>query len=321
MLPCMSSPPKAPVPSFGPAQGGPAMSAEPVIDAHHHIWRQADLPWLSGPPQPRIFGAYEAIRRDYGIEEYLADTAGCGVVASVYVQANWAPGRSVDEAAWVQSVADRHGCPQGIVAHADLLAPDCAATLETLSQFSGLRGIRQQLHWHENPQYRFAPHPDLMSDPRLRANLARLVGHDWLFELQVFPGQFDAAHALVAALPDLRFVLVHAGMLEDLSPEGVQRWRNGLARLGALPNLWCKLSAFGTFVRRLDPGLIATITAAALDCFGPGRCLWGSNFPIEKLWTGYAPLLQAHRDALAGLSAAERSAVLHDTAASVYRLA
>ena len=61
-----------------------------IIDAHHHIWRQADLPWLDGPMQPRIFGPYEPIRRDYPISEYLADIAGSDVVRSVYVQANWA---------------------------------------------------------------------------------------------------------------------------------------------------------------------------------------------------------------------------------------
>jgi predicted TIM-barrel fold metal-dependent hydrolase len=46
-----------------------------IIDAHHHIWRRRDLPWLDGPMQPRIFGPYEAIRRDYLIDEYLADLA------------------------------------------------------------------------------------------------------------------------------------------------------------------------------------------------------------------------------------------------------
>jgi predicted TIM-barrel fold metal-dependent hydrolase len=59
-----------------------------MIDAHFHIWRQADLPWLVGPMQPRIFGPYEAIRRDYPMREYLSDLAGSGVEKAVYVQAN-----------------------------------------------------------------------------------------------------------------------------------------------------------------------------------------------------------------------------------------
>jgi predicted TIM-barrel fold metal-dependent hydrolase len=62
-----------------------------IVDAHHHIWRQTDLPWLLGPSQPRIFGEYDAIKRDYPIAEYLDDIAGSNVEKSVYVQANWAP--------------------------------------------------------------------------------------------------------------------------------------------------------------------------------------------------------------------------------------
>ena len=78
-----------------------------IVDAHHHIWRQADLPWLTGPMQPRIFGPYEPIRRDYPIREFLDDIAGSGVVQSVYVQTNWAKPDFEREAEWVQRTARR----------------------------------------------------------------------------------------------------------------------------------------------------------------------------------------------------------------------
>jgi predicted TIM-barrel fold metal-dependent hydrolase len=81
-----------------------------IIDAHHHIWRRRDLPWLQGSMQPRIFGPYEAIRRDYPIGEYLADARLSGVEKSVYVQANWAKEHFADEAAYVQRAADETGC-------------------------------------------------------------------------------------------------------------------------------------------------------------------------------------------------------------------
>ena len=67
----------------------------PIIDAHHHIFRQADIPWLLGPMVQRIFGPYEAIRRDYPISEYLDDLKNSNVVGSVYVQVNWAKNRAV----------------------------------------------------------------------------------------------------------------------------------------------------------------------------------------------------------------------------------
>ena len=66
--------------------------ALPIIDAHHHIWRVAHTPWLSGPMQPRIFGEYGAIRRDYTVDEYMRDAMPAGLVKSIYVQVNVAPG-------------------------------------------------------------------------------------------------------------------------------------------------------------------------------------------------------------------------------------
>src|SRR5579885_2834644 len=119
-----------------------------IVDAHHHIWRLADLPWLAGPPVPRIFGDYTALRRDYSAEEFMAAVCPHGVVKSVYVQVNVAPGKEVDEVAWVQSVADRYGFPQAIVGFADLMAPNVAAVLDRQQAYRNLRGIRQQLHWH-----------------------------------------------------------------------------------------------------------------------------------------------------------------------------
>src|SRR5688500_3011958 len=133
----------------------------PVIDAHHHIWRQADLPWLAGPMLPRIFGPYEEIRRDYLIKEFLADIAGSGVEKSVYVQANWAKERAENEVAWVQKIADESGWPHAIVGYADLLAEDVRPQLDRLKKYPLLRGVRMQLHWHDNPQYCFASRPDL----------------------------------------------------------------------------------------------------------------------------------------------------------------
>ena len=84
-----------------------ASSMTGIVDAHFHIWRQADLPWLLGPMQPRIFGPYEPIRRDYPVEEYLADCRPEGVTEAVYVQANWAPDRALDEVRFVAESSRR----------------------------------------------------------------------------------------------------------------------------------------------------------------------------------------------------------------------
>src|SRR5512132_611108 len=291
-----------------------------VADAHHHIWRQADLAWLQGPPQPRIFGEYAAICRDYPIEEYVAEARAAGVLRSVYVQTNWPAGREEEEVAWVQSVADRHGFPHAIVGYADLAAPAVGATLDRMSKHPRLRGIRQQLHWHETPLYRFAARPDLMDDPAWRRGLGEVARRGLLFELQVFAGQMADSTRLARDFPDLTLVLMHAGMLEDRSPAGWARWRDGMRALAACPNVVVKLSGLGTFVHRCAVDLWRPVIEETVAMFGADRCMFGSNFPVEKLWTSYADLVAVVGECLAYLGDRERAAVWSQTCARVYRL-
>lgn len=291
-----------------------------IVDSHFHVWRQADLPWLAGPMQPRIFGPYEPLRRDYPMAEYLADSADQGIVKAVYVQANWAPDRAEAEARWIEDLGRETGWPHASVAFADLTVPDARPALDRLARNPRLRGIRQQFHWHENPLYRFAARRDLCEDANVQRNCARLADYGLAFDLQVFAGQMEGAARLAAAAPRTTFVLQHAGMLEDLSPAGRAAWGAGMDSLAACPNVVAKLSGFGTFVHRVDGDLIAWLWRETIARFGASRCLWGSNYPIEKIWTSYAALLQAHCAAAQSFSPAEQADIFHHTACRVYRL-
>ncbi|WPE23905.1 amidohydrolase family protein [Shinella zoogloeoides] len=291
-----------------------------IVDAHHHIWRQRDLPWLMGPMQPRIFGRYEAIRRDYPIEEFLADIEGRGIVKSVYVQANWARDRFEDEVAWVQDEGERTGWPHAIVGYCDMTVEDARPALDRLAKYSRMRGIRQQFHWHRNPLYRFASGPDLCRDANVRRNVARLADYGWSFDLQVFAPQMKGAAELARACPNVTFVLQHSGMPEDMGTEGYAAWKAELQALAREQNVVSKLSAYGTFIHRNDTGHIARILADTVGIFGASRCLFGSNFPIEKLWTDYGALLGAFQIAASSLDETARQAVFHDTASRVYKL-
>lgn len=291
-----------------------------IIDAHHHIWRQADLPWLLGPTQPRIFGPYDPIKRDYPITEYLEDIAGSGIEKSVYVQVNWAPNWFIDEVAYVQQAASETGWPHAVVGYCDMTVRDVRPALDKLARYPLMRGIRQQFHWHENPQYRFAARPHLCRDPTVQRNIARLADYGWSFDLQVFAGQMESACELAEACPDVTFILQHAGMLEDLSDEGRADWKRGMKALAAHSNVVTKLSGFGTFIHANDPDHIARIVHETVAIFGAKRCMFGSNFPIEKIWTSYADLLAAYMAATGEMSPAKQKAIFHDTAQRVYRL-
>ncbi|MEM5585684.1 amidohydrolase family protein [Roseibium sp. AS2] len=291
-----------------------------MIDAHHHIWLQKDLPWLLGPEQPRIFGPYRAIMRDYSLHEYRADLAGTEITKSVYVQANWAPNWFEDEVAWVQEQADSYGTIAGIVGYADFTGRDVTGQLDRLKKYPLMRGIRQQFHWHENPLYRFAQDPDLCRDAQVRKNVTRLADYGWSFDLQVFSSQMEGAAELARSCPDVTFILQHAGMKEDTSAAGHKIWKDGMKRLADCPNVVSKLSAFGTFIHKNDPEFIAQMVTDTEKIFGADRCMFGSNYPIEKLWTSYTELFHAFQDAASTLSKKKQSAIFNDTAARVYRL-
>ncbi|MEP3199094.1 MAG: amidohydrolase family protein [Lentilitoribacter sp.] len=293
-----------------------------MIDAHHHIWLQKDLPWLLGPEQPRIFGPYADIKRDYLIDEFKSDLAGTGIEKSVYVQANWAPNWAVDEAAWVQkvSVHEGDGWPHAIVAYADFTVSDVRPQLDKLATYSLVRGIRQQFHWHPEPLYRFAPHGGLPADPTVRKNIAHLADYGWAFDLQVFEQQMTSAAGLAEACPDVEFVLQHAGMLTDKTKENRRNWERGMERLAKCPNVNSKVSGFGTFNHKVDQKFITDMLQTTVEMFGAKRCLYGSNFPIEKLWTSYKKLFKAFEKAASTLSEEDKRFVFNDTAERIYQL-
>jgi predicted TIM-barrel fold metal-dependent hydrolase len=227
----------------------------------------------------------------------------------------------VAEVRWIQKIHEEHGWPHAVVGSADMFAPGARAVFERQREISPLmRGIRLQLHWHEQERFRFASAPDRMHDPMFRENLAVLSELGWLFELQVFTNQMTDAAQLVAHFPDTTFVLVHAGMLESTEESHVRRWRSGLALLAENRNLMVKLSGLGTFVRAVDEELIRLITSTALELFGSRRCMFGSNFPIESLWTTFPELFGAWIRVMADFDSQTRRDVLGATARRVYSL-
>ena len=200
----------------------------------------------------------------------------------------------------MQRTADMTGWPHAIVAYADFSVGDVRPQLDRLARYRLVRGVRMQLHWHENPQYRFAARRDLVADPTIRRNIGRLADYGLSFDLQVFAPQMADAADLAESCPKVVFVLQHAGMLEDLSTAGRAEWRAGMVRLAACaqrrrPSSRASARSCIATIRRISPSVVRE----TVGIFGAGRCLFGSNFPIEKLWTSYGALIDAYRDAAA----------------------
>jgi predicted TIM-barrel fold metal-dependent hydrolase len=293
-----------------------------IVDAHHHLWDLAAnyYPWLTDRVGPRMYGDYAAIRRNYLVDDFRRDIGALPVVKSVHVQAEHDHADPVRETRWLQAQAERHGYPHAIVAYADLSAPTAqvAAVLDAHCGCANVRGVRQMVHEVLVPQ--LGHDVDYLADSRWQRNLGLLPARSLLFELQILPPQDASAAAVVAMHPDLQFVLAHAGQPRDRSEEGIAQWRTALRRLAALPNVAIKLSGFGMFDSSWSVDSLRPLVLWAIECFGPGRVMFGSNFPVDGLMRDYAGVWRAYDEITRECSDAERDAMFHGTASRLYRI-
>jgi predicted TIM-barrel fold metal-dependent hydrolase len=292
----------------------------PAVDTHHHIWLRKDVAWLADPPIPRMFGDYFGIRRDYPVEEFINDVRSQGVTKSVHVTAMWGPNRALDETRWLQSVADKQGFPHGIVCNADLTGVDVESALKAQKQFPNLRGVRQMLYWDTDPVRQGAPRPDLCNSPDFRRGFSLLEKFGLHFELQVYAGQTAFVVELIKAYPNTPMILVHAGMLTARTQAAIDEWRTALTMMAAFPNLHVKISGLGMYSSGLNFAQARQVIRDVIQIFGVNRTIYGSNFPLEKLYASYAEFFGIYRAVLSEYTDAEQRAVLHDNAMKFYRL-
>jgi predicted TIM-barrel fold metal-dependent hydrolase len=295
----------------------------PLIDPHHHLWdlEHNRYPWLQTRPlTPRLEGDIEPIARSYVIDDYLKDVRKHNVVKSVHVECGWDPDNPVGETAWLQSVADRHGFPHGIVARAELDALEVEEILAGHAQYKNTRGIRHIVCWHRDPVKSYVARPDLLIDSRWRHGFRLLRKFGFSFDLQLYPSQMSGALDLARSYPETLIILDHAGMPVDRDEEGIQTWRQGLRGLAAAPNVVVKISGLGAVDWHWTVESIRPFVLETIDIFGVDRCMFASNFPVDKLFSDFDSLYSAFYSITRDFSPGEKRRLFHDNAARYYQL-
>jgi predicted TIM-barrel fold metal-dependent hydrolase len=266
-----------------------------VVDAHHHLWGldAVDYPWLRQRGVRRFFGDPGPIQKDYGVLEFREDHSSFNVRKSVHIQVGTAPGLEVQETRWLEAQARAHGLPSAIVAYCDLSCRNAQAIIqEHISSSPGLRGIRQIFSRHPVEDAADGS-PHLLASPTVASNLSLLSSFGLSFDLQLTPPHMIAAAQLFESLDGLQVALCHAGSPWGRDAEGLAEWRNGLRALAELPTMYCKLSGLGMFDHAWTEESLKPLVATVIETFGPGRVMWGSNFPVDKLYRSYDAALSA----------------------------
>lgn len=296
------------------------MNSEPerFIDAHHHLWdlQAVHYPWLMARGERRFFGDPTAIQKNYLVADLLGESPHKKPAASVHIQVGAAPEQSLQETQWLHQQGDY---PHAMVAFADLAANNLASALDAQQAFPRLRGIRQIVgrHAEEDRKHGSASLPD---NPAWVAGLKLLAARGLAFDLQMIPPQMPAVFAALSQVPELKVALCHCGSPWDQSEAGLASWRQGLRQLAQLPNVVCKVSGLGMFNPNWTVAALEPLVRDVIDIFSPERVMFGSNFPVDKLYRSYGQYWQAYSQIIAPFSPSERSAMLVNTAADFYSI-
>jgi L-fuconolactonase len=277
----------------------------PRIDAHHHLWDLAvrDQPWTAELPQ---------LRRSFSFDELRPALRGPAIEGTVVVQTVTV----ADETPELLRLAA--GTPEicGVVGWADLTAPDIADRLARLRAAEGGRrlvAIRHQVQ--EEPDPRWLVRPDVL------AGLRAVAEAGLAYDLVVTRHQLTAAVEAAREVPQLRFVLDHAGK-PAIGERLLDPWRADISALAEQPNVAAKLS--GLVTETGPDWKTADLVPYAdhlLDRFGADRVMFGSDWPVCTLRAEYAEVVATAEELLAGFGVAERAAVFGGTAGHWYRLA
>ena len=293
----------------------------PIIDAHHHLWdlNACHYPWLMAHGVERFFGDPTPIQKDYRVRDFRNDAAGLDLRGSVHIQVGVAPGDEIRETEWLETCRREHGLPSAIVAACELQKPDAAERLSAQISVASVRGIRQIIG-RADSEDAITGSGALPNDAVWQEHFGLLSDFGLSFDLQLTPPQIPKIAEVLARSPQVRVALCHCGSPWDQTRSGLQSWRSGLKLLASLPNVHCKVSGLGMFDPDWTVESIRPIVESCIDIFGPQRTMFGSNFPVDKLYTRYERIWRAYIDIVKPLSAEDRDALFFASARSFYRL-
>lgn len=300
----------------------------PIVDPHHHLWP------------------------DYSVQDLRADTrSGHNVVATVFVERSgnyYTKGphhlRPVGETDWVASQSVSDGLLSGIVGFANLTwdPPELAEALDSHVEAGNgtFKGVRHTVAWDANPGVLASAHrppPGLLLDSGFRRGAAELARRGLVYETWTYFHQLPALCDFARAHPDLVVVLNHLGGPAATGPysrrrnEVLEEWRAGIKALEDVPHVVMKLGGIGmpafTPVEFIESTPMTSARIAeywgphiryCIDTLGPERCMFESNFPVDRRLCEYVTLWNSFKLIAAPYSRAERKFLFAGTARRTY---
>ncbi|WP_137113380.1 amidohydrolase family protein [Mesorhizobium sp. GR13] len=283
------------------------------VDVHHHLWDLSRLhyAWLTDKPfEGHPSGDYSSIMKDYLITDLQKEGKPVNLIKSVHIETADGETDPVRETEWLQEVADKHGMPNGIISRGDLMADNPAAELERHMQFANFRGVRMLSFMGL----------DFLDDQKFRRGFNELQKRDLIYDMDAGWPQMGKAYDLARAFPRATIILGHCGFPRELNVPYFNEWRKGIRHLAQAPNVACKLSGLLMVDHNWTVDSIRPWIETCIESFGPERCMFATNWPLDGLHGDYVSLINAYREIVKHYSEDEQRSMFVTAAEGWYRI-
>ena len=240
-------------------------------------------------------------------------------MGSVHVEAEWNPHDPVGETRWLTDITRTCEHPIVFVVQACLDQDNIEKVLSEHSAFPQVRGVRQKPTATEQNALRPRGLPGSMDDPNWRDGYAKLEPLGYSFDLQIPYWHLDQAADLAADFPETTLVINHTGLPSDRSDLGFSAWSNAIEQVALKPNVMIKISGLGQTNHPWTVESNRNIVLRALDIFGVERCMFASNFPVDRLCGDLDAIMLGFREIVNTLPETTIDGLFHRNAARIYR--
>jgi predicted TIM-barrel fold metal-dependent hydrolase len=291
------------------------MADIPFVDTHIHLY-DLKLPqlrhdWLEPDAIHPFLGNIDALKAPrYWLDDFQAETRFSKVPAAVHVQCAGATPDPVEETRWLQQESERVGFPLAIVAECHLAGDDAEETLDRHGQYANLRGIRD---------YNVGD-PDYLADATWQRGCKALGPRGLVACIDTRHERFGQLLALAAKLPDVMFCVDHCAIPEARANAYFREWSDGLKRLRRAENVIVKVSGLGMYDPRWTVESLSPWVRACVDAVGPDRIVFGTNWPVDRMFSSYPDLLRAYASIVSDHSDDERTAMFSGNARRIFRI-
>ena len=289
------------------------MAHIPFVDTHFHLHDLRHPPlryvWLDPDAVHPRLGDIGAIKsQHYLIDDFIAESRFSNVPKAIHMQAALGTDDSVEETKWLQSFADRTGYPHGIIAECHLNRADAAVVMEGHLQYRNTRGIRD-----------FGP-PGYLSDPSWQAGWQLLARYNLVSCLDARFTAFPEIVSLAASAPLISICVDHCGMPELRTAEYFKLWSAAVGHLATADNVFMKISGLGMFDGRWTIDSIRPWILRCIQAFGTRRVVFGSNWPVDRMYSSYPDIINAYATIISDFTDAEQRAMFSGNAERLFRI-